>query len=871
VYTSLLKAITPQTLILTPSQALRDQLVEKLPEECTVLAIHTYLLKLWEACNASKILLSEFQEWQLWQEIIAQSNVGKTLLNLPNTAKIVQEAWILSAEWHLPPLSESVFLTDETNQFIKWSTLFQTRCDKEGWISRTHLIPELLSCSTQLSQPSQILLINFDKLNPQTAHFFEALNIPYSFVNLGKMVSPLCYRFPDIETEWEAMAAWAKQHQQINSKQSIQCVVPELYKQASNIERAFRKVFNIPLPVALPVTVLSPSPLSRSPLVKIALFMLALRKQYNPINQLTEILLSPFIGESHSEGSARAKLDMTLRRLNLPELSWDSVLFYARKNQVDHFVKRIEDYVQLKTEKAYTEETLSQWADYFTSVLRLLGWPGERPLSDKEKENKVAFEKVLTQLSDLTPNTDQSYTESGALALLQQFLNNHLGEESRPPHPIQILDLKEAAQLPCDVRWVCGLHNEVWPGSPRPNPFLPYSLQSEKELPHSSYQNELSFAKQITTRLRQTAAQVIFSFPESNQDVTLTMSPLLKGFPCHASESWHPALRPLPITPILKPHPQSFEEKINSLIQCNNSSQLPSPSSLDASGMSGHDKTLITQGGSGILKSQAACPFQAFAKYRLKAEAPQTPSPYLDALDRGQLLHLSLEYFWEQVQDQATLRAYTEKQLSDRLRESIDQAFLAKKIYLQKCPTQWLAVETQCLISLLHVWLEVERQRPPFSVIAREQKQTVALGNLHLNLTVDRIDRLENGDTIVIDYKTGQTKISAHEWQGDRPKEPQLPLYCLALTDVRGSLIAQLRAEGPRFTGITEHPSDISGVESLAAGESWEQTVENWSQTLELLAEEFSKGYAAVAPREEAVCQTCDFSSLCRIHEKIVQ
>ena len=49
------------------------------------------------------------------------------------------------------------------------------------------------------------------------------------------------------------------------------------------------------------------------------------------------------------------------------------------------------------------------------------------------------------------------------------------------------------------------------------------------------------------------------------------------------------------------------------------------------------------RGGTGVIKAQSQCPFQAFAKYRLNARRPEDASFGFDALDRGSFVHKSLE------------------------------------------------------------------------------------------------------------------------------------------------------------------------------------------------------------------------------------
>ena len=50
---------------------------------------------------------------------------------------------------------------------------------------------------------------------------------------------------------------------------------------------------------------------------------------------------------------------------------------------------------------------------------------------------------------------------------------------------------------------------------------------------------------------------------------------------------------------------------------------------------------------------------------------------------------------------------------------------------------------------------EYEATRVPFTVLETEEKTSVSIAGLTLNLRLDRIDRLNDGSLLVIDYKTG--------------------------------------------------------------------------------------------------------------------
>ena len=88
----------------------------------------------------------------------------------------------------------------------------------------------------------------------------------------------------------------------------------------------------------------------------------------------------------------------------------------------------------------------------------------------------------------------------------------------------------------------------------------------------------------------------------------------------------------------------------------------------------------MSKEGATLLKYQADCPFQAFARVRLHALNNYIPETDFDSLQRGKLIHRILEIFWGKVRTQKELAILnkTEK-LSSILNDAIEHA--ADKVF----------------------------------------------------------------------------------------------------------------------------------------------------------------------------------------------
>jgi ATP-dependent helicase/nuclease subunit B len=150
------------------------------------------------------------------------------------------------------------------------------------------------------------------------------------------------------------------------------------------------------------------------------------------------------------------------------------------------------------------------------------------------------------------------------------------------------------------------------------------------------------------------------------------------------------------------------------------------------------------------------------------------------------------------------------------------------------------ALEKSRLQKLLGQWLEEEKQRAPFEVVNLESKSSLRFGDLEISLRLDRVDRI-GSKLLIIDYKSGLVKPSS--WAGERPADPQLPMYLLASNPAaNGCAFAQIRGGAIKFVGNSD--SQLIPNEKLI--ENWSLQVDKWQAALGGLAHEFTSGKAGM-------------------------
>ena len=167
----------------------------------------------------------------------------------------------------------------------------------------------------------------------------------------------------------------------------------------------------------------------------------------------------------------------------------------------------------------------------------------------------------------------------------------------------------EAAGSCFDALWIAGWSDDAWPQRGAPNPLLPLALQREYNLPHSSAETDLEFARSVSARLLQSAAQVTVSWPAAEEDRQLRPSPLTAMLPvADADDLGVPALQEPGRT-------------------------VPFRGSGVSAGLSGSGacRGEMRSHGTRILEHQSNCPFRAFVEVRLSAAQSKRVEPGLTA------------------------------------------------------------------------------------------------------------------------------------------------------------------------------------------------------------------------------------------------
>ena len=822
-----------------------------------ILPWNAWIHTLWEsALYAGAPLparLDRDQELVLWEDVLAEHPETDQLLDLPAAAEAARDAWELMHAWRLDRRAVEAAAGDDTRVFLDWARRFEHISEIKAWLEPARQLDHLAAGLRLLALPASVVLAGFDEFTPQQRDFLAAcervgirLEIAEPAGSPGRAVR---VAFPDRTREFEAAARWARALIEQGQARSVGVIVPDLEAVRSEVERIFARILDPPRFLPGPASpsrafnVAAPPPLIAQPLIRSALLALQLDRYRNPLGLVSSLLRSTFFAGADSERSARARLDAGLRERGVAEISVMGLRRACRRADppCPLWRKALRRWSQLDSQ--LPERRLpGLWSRDFTLLLEALGWPGERSLSSQEHQARRTWNEVLDRLARLDA-VSREITRRQAVALLGRLLARTPHQPESEPAPIQVLGVLEAAGQQFDALWIAGLNDESWPRPPQPTPFLPLALQRARRLPHSSPERELEFARKLMRRLLLTAPHIVASWSERVEDRRLAPSPLIRDWPL--AEPNH----------LILCHSPTLVRLLSEASRTESLRDWRAPAV---------PQQTWSRGGTRVFQYQALCPFRAFAELRLGALPIRFPQPGLSPTDRGHAAHAALEHFWRNVESQQKLLALDPGELDSLLAAAVEHALNAIRTRRDDLPARLVELERLRLHRLLACWIQIEKRRTvPFRVIAREDCRQVELAGVSATIKIDRVDRLDDGREMVLDYKTGECSIS--DWQGDRPSDPQLPVYALSHQGPLGGLaFAQIKTGKIRFRGLASDPLPAPDLSSCDLSSQLRQ----WRLVLEQLAAHFREGRAEVDPKQgPRTCRICHLAPLCRIHQ----
>jgi len=824
----------------------------------------------WEQRFADgRMVLSPLQEEWLFGRIAQNSTVTAATLHGPRMrlASMAREAHDLLCSYapeYLDTERRAVWPGD-SDTFHKWLSELESTCLSEGWLSSARIpLAMIEKLSGSVGARESLLLAGFDRLTPTQARFFEAWGEHELLSESESFAECQLFAAQDAASELAACALWCRQMLQAYPNARLLVISQDAPQRRGELERAFSRFINQDATAAAPIEFSMGVPLSKVPLVQGALLILRwISRKPLAENEVDWLLATGLTAETEYETSCLQKQMKSIRRRNTQRPEWTLEAFINAKpggiELPESWSRRMLSALR-RIEEASSRRTAVEWAETLPLCMKDAGWPGSHPMTSANFQALDHWNKTIETCATLGFDGRQISWPVFHSAVARELDDALFSPESQAAS-IFVTGPVQSAGLVADGIWFLGAEEDSWPFSGQPHPFLPLFVQREAIMPHSNAQIDADLAKSITRRLLHSAPEMRFSYSQIRGKSESNPSHMV------VAVAGSPVSLPIELVPDILPGRQTvgYEDK----------------STVPYSGRK-------AEGGAGTLTLQSQCAFRAFATARLDAKAWEAAETGLNPRQRGDLIHAVLHSIWGgperngwrssgelrallDADGRRGLEAFVKAHVEKAMKNSIPAPLR------DRMPARYLDIEELRLGKLVTEWLMYESTRGIFTVAATEQKTPVVVAGLALDLRLDRLDLLDDGSSLIVDYKTGAA--GPERWATERPEDVQLPLYAVfGVNEVPGSdpgglVFAKVKTGELEFAGRLRNPLSVlpaaGKTSALVKNPLTNEQLADWRWTIERLAIDFLSGRADVNPCvPQDTCEYCKLSALCRIKER---
>ena len=789
-------------------------------------------------------LLSSHGSLMLWEQALGKNAVAG--FDLEQNAELARRSWNLALEYglNLERLRSEVDGEDE-RRFARWVARFEELRRSGSWLEPAGL-PPLLAQDIQsgaIAARGRLYLLGFnDPLPAPQAQLLETIRAAGISVETGpaapRAASVCQIQYENGDEELQAAASWAVEG-------NAGLVLVDFTERAPRARRALLDRMQPAwqtrgFPQDAPLNSAEAPSLVHVGPAEVALDVLCLLPTVVDFEVVSRVLRGAYLTGSDAEAGRRARVERRIReRLVGGEITRTQLM--ARALSGAPLLAQALQKAWKASRSARGKgraHSYRNWAGVFTTFLRELGWPGDRPLVSSEQQAVEAFGRLLSEYGGCDAISARPVPLSAALSRLGAMARERKFQPQGPDQAVELLPVEESAGMRFDRLWVAGAGANLWPRGIRPAPLLPLGLQRRMRMPQASAQSALDQARRQTEALLHGADEVVFSWSKvAEEGVETSCSPLIARVPLRDPSSVVEVEAGAAYAEVLRTG--ALLEKLKD----------------DAAPPLEADEEV--GGGTRLMDHQLRNPFRAFAEHRLHAAEYPRPWDGISPLDRGDIVHKLLYRLYTEFGNAASL-AEALPDLEPSLEEWAAQIPRKEPPGVRPLVLGLLGLERERAVQLALDWGRLDLERGEFSVRELEELAEQDLGPVTLRMRLDRVDQpASDAGALVLDYKTGR-EIPLSGLNPERLRSSQLPAYALVTPDVSGVGYVFLSGKQRTVKGICDPHADIPGKGKLPKltpiskhrdfrhYASWESVLAGWREALEKAALDLSRGDARV-------------------------
>ncbi len=789
----------------------------KMPQ---IFSYRSWLEHFWKKNNPQRTirLLSLLELRYILKEITEKNSINNSEVIIDELIK----CYSLCKTYFIDISTLPDFYANPSSLLIKWISEFEKFKTENNCIDTTDLFSSVYKSLESNIKIGNYYAYGFKQRTPEQNKLFEILKCQsLNSRSLENNIQALS--FIDQETELESIAKWAKEVSLKNPNSQIGVVIPNLSQLQHLVKSTFDQEFDASLLEThhKPYNISLGMSLCQYPLIQHLLSIVKISSQIIKGNIELEMLMktvtSPYIKGALNESNSRALLVNRILGLGCEEATPQKVLKLMKDCPV--LIQIVNALRSLKIDKKIA---LEDSLDSINLLLLTWGFTSDRSLSSSEYQLFEKYQNESLILNRLS-NFYKKVSLFDAIKILNTHLNSVIFQPKSGTANIHILGALEAEGLYFDHAWVSSMTSNFIPGKIKMPLFIPQKTSIEYKLPNSNFLLVTEDAKVTLKALNNLSPETTYSYAKLMQNREELPSPYI-----------------------------DFKDYLEVSFIKNSSRELIYIDDYKAPKI----QELTIKKGVKTLQNQMSCAFRGFAG-RLDIDDFEAPHIGLSRLQQGNLIHKILETFFNEIKSSASLLKLTELELDNLIEKHTESS-------TQNLPKSNFKLNEKIrLVKIIRQHIDLEKKRSDFEVIKTESTSEVNINGLKFSTRIDRMDRLANGDSLIIDYKTGKD-VKVSQMTGDPIDQAQLPIYAVT-NSVDGVAFATINSNDCQFKAITKNKSELPLTkQAINRMPEWDKQITEWTSILNSASKQFQNGIASVLPVKNA-CDYCDYDLLCRV------